>query len=250
MMKQSFLIVSVFALFLGNILTSCTQEEGIGGNSHIKGVLVEKFYNKDFTVFQYERPAKNEDVYLIFGDEKIVGDDVETSMSGDFSFPYLWPGSYQLYYYSDDTTVVSTEQVEMIHSIELERNQQKDLGIIYTYKGLDWDEGFAKIRGKVMLINYKNESQYPNLQIKDISPAQELEVYMTYNHAEFYTERIRTHKDGTFEFKNLLKGHYSIYVYSEDVITGKTEMIIKEASVDITEAEQTVVLDDLIIEKI
>ncbi|MBN2807175.1 MAG: hypothetical protein JXR22_11005, partial [Prolixibacteraceae bacterium] len=185
-----------------------------------------------------------------FGDEKVVGEDVETSMSGDFSFSYLWPGNYQLYYYSDDTSIVSPEQVAMVNSFQLERNQTTDLGTLYTYKGLDWDEGFAKIRGKVMLINYKNESQYPNLQIKDISPAQELEVYMSYNNAEFYTERIRTHNDGTFEFNHLLKGKYSIYVYSEDVITGKTEMLVKEMKVEITELEQVIVLDDIIVEKI
>lgn len=249
-MKQSLLIVSVLALLSGSLFTSCTQDEGFGGNSHINGILVEKFYNKDFTVFQYERPAKNEDIYLIFGDEKVVGEDVETSMSGHFKISYLWPGSYQLYYYSDDTSIVSPEQVELVHNITLERNQTADLGTLYTYKGLDWDEGFAKIRGKVMLINYKNESQYPNLQIKDISPAQELEVYISYNNEAFYSERIRTHKDGTFEFNHLLKGKYSIYVYSEDVITGKTEMVVKEVKVDITELEQVVVLEDIVVEKI
>jgi hypothetical protein len=249
-MKQNIFKVTAIAIFFVSLISSCTQDEGFGGNSYIKGVLVEKFYNKDFTVFQYERPAKNEDVYLMFGDEKVVGDDVETSITGHFTFPYLWPGNYQLYYYSDDTTVVSTEQTEVVHIINLERNQDADLGTLYTYKGLDWDEGFAKIRGKVMLINYKNESQYPNLQIKDISPAQEMEVYMTYNNAEFYTERIRTHKDGTFEFNHLLKGSYAIYVYSEDVITGKTELIVKEVKVNITELEQTIVLEDIIVEKI
>lgn len=232
------------------VFTSCTQDEGIGGNSHIKGVLIEKFYNKDFTVFQYELPAKDENLFILFGENNVVGDDAETSFTGNFQFNYLWPGNYQLYYFTDDTTKVSTEQTEIIHTITLEKNQEVDLGTIYTYKALDWDEGFAKIRGKVMLINYRNESQYPNLEIKDVSPAQELEVYMTYNNAEFYTERIRTHKDGTFEFNHLLKGSYSVYVYSEDVITGKTELIVKETKVDITELEQTVVLDDIYIEKI
>jgi len=243
-------IYAIFMVFSSLVFNSCTQDEGIGGNSHIKGLIIEKFYNNDFSVFQYEAPAKDEDLFLIFGDEKVVGEKTSTSNSGQFAFNYLWPGNYQLYYFSDDTSIISPEQIEMIYPIVLERNQEFDLGTIYTYKALDWDEGFAKIRGKVMLINYKNTSQYPNLQIKDVSPAQEQEIYMTYNNAQFYTERIRTHSDGTFEFNHLLKGSYSIYVYSEDVITGKTEMVVKEVKIEITESEQSVVLDDIYIEKI
>lgn len=240
-------LLMVSSLFL---TTSCTQDEGIGGNSHIKGILVEKYYNNDFTIFQYEEPAKDDDVFILYGDNKEIGDKTTTSFTGNFQFQYLWPGNYQLYYYSDDTTGFSNEKVEKAQNIILEKGQTTDLGTVYTYKALEWNEGFAKISGKIMLINYKNGSSYPNLEIKDVTPAQEQDVYITYNNADVYTDRVRTQPDGTFEFDHLLKGNYTIFVYSEDVITGKTSMVVKEAKVEITESDQSEVLEDIYIEKI
>jgi hypothetical protein len=99
-----------------------------------------------------------------------------------------------------------------------------------------------------MVWNYKNTSSYPNLEVKDYTPAQEQEVFITYNHEEYYSNRIRTQDDGTFVFPNLLKGHYRIFVYSEDVYTGGTADIPVSVEVEITETNQVIVLDDIDIE--
>lgn len=238
-------MVSIFL-----IGTSCTQDPGVGGNSHIKGTLVEKYYNNDFTIFQYEHAASDDDIYILYGDNKEIGDKTTASFAGDFQFQYLWPGDYQLYYYSDDTTAVTSDKIALSQTISLEKNETFEVGTLYTYKALEWDEGSAQIKGKIMLINYRNESSYPNLEIKDITPAQEQEVYITYNNATVYTDRIRTQPDGTFEFNHLLKGNYTIFVYSEDVITGKTAMVTKEVIVEITELNQSVALETINIEKI
>jgi hypothetical protein len=85
------------SLLVVPLFNSCIQEEGIGGNSSIEGVLIEKYYNEDFSVFQFERPAKGEDVYLQFGSSNLADEDVETSYSGNFKFDYLWQGEYALY---------------------------------------------------------------------------------------------------------------------------------------------------------
>lgn len=226
------------------LTTSCSQEEGVGGNSHIKGVLVEKYYNSDFTVFQYEEPAKDDDIFILYGDQLELGDKTTSSYTGSYQFNYLWPGNYQLYYYSDDTTGTSNEKVELIKNITLAKNETLDLGTLYSYKALDWNDGFAKIRGKVILINYRNNgTEY------SIYPAQEREVYITYNNAEFYTDRIKTDSEGYFEFNHLLKGKYEIFIYSEDVETGSNKLLTQKASVEITERDQSVVLDDIYIEK-
>ena len=230
---------------------SCSQDEGFGGNSHINGQLVERYYNEDFSVFQYERIAQDEDVFIHFGDDKNVGENTSTSNSGNFQFEYLWPGNYQLYYYSKDSTSVSDEDIEMIYDITLEKNQTHNLGTLYAYKTLSWNDGSAKIQGKIMLTNYKdNEKTYPNLDLDDITPAQEQEVYITYNNADFYNDRIRTQGDGTFEFSNLIKGSYTIFVYSEDVITRSTNDIVKKINIEITELNQVVIVDEIMIEKI
>jgi hypothetical protein len=246
---------STFYFFLSLLvvllLGSCVQEEGIGGNSSIEGVLIEKYYNNDFTVFQYEQPAKGEDVYLQFGSSNLADEDVETSYSGNFKFDYLWQGEYTLYYYSDDTTLKSPEEIEILKDVTIGKKQNVNLDTLYTYKALDWDDGTSKIKGKVRLINYKNESTPDNLMIKDVTPAQEQEVYLTYNNEDFYVERVRTGSDGVFVFSDLIIGKYTVYVYSEDVRDNSTADIVVSADVEITEMGQVVTVEDeLIIEKI
>lgn len=230
-------------------LSSCTQSEGFGGNSHLKGQLIVRYYNNDFTVFQGEEPAIDEEVFIVFGNDKTIGENVETSSDGSFEFEYLWPGKYQLFYKTDDTTGIAMDQTTISVDVDLNKNDTKDLGKIYQFKKLDWDEGTGKIKGRVIVTNYKNTSTYPNLEMKDRTPAQEQEVYLTYNNEDFYCERIRTQGDGTFVFPNLLLGKYSVYVYSEDVITGGTANIVKRVEVEITQKGEIISLEDIHIDK-
>lgn len=242
--------ITLAALIYTGLFSSCSQEEGFGGNSHIQGVLIERFYNEDSTVFQYELRAKDEDVFILFGDQNKLGDDTKTSYTGDFQFKYLWPGNYQLYYYSDNfSNEINTKEARIVE-IKLEKNETLDLDTLYTFKALSWNEGSAKVKGKIRLINYKNESTPTNLLVKDTTAAQEQEVYIVYNNTDFYEDRIRTQADGTFVFNNLLKGHYRIYVFSENVRSNTTGNITKEAEFDITTIDQEVVIDDIYIEKI
>lgn len=229
-------------LLLIIITGSCTQEEGYGGTSHIKGELIYRYYNEDLTVFQGEEPAKSEDVFLLFKDDKSIGDDVETSYTGNFQFNYLWPGNYKLYYLSDDTTKQSFDSKEIAVDITLEKGQTLDLGKLYAYKGLKWNRGTAKIKGRIMVINYKYQS-------KDAAPAQEQEVYIIYNNEDFYSDRIRTQGDGTYVFPNLLIGNYTVFVYSENVFGNSATNFVKKLEIEITGKEQEVTLEDIVIEK-
>ncbi|MBN1768146.1 MAG: hypothetical protein JXR50_07270 [Prolixibacteraceae bacterium] len=250
-MRQNQYIKFLFLLLFLSAIISCTQEEGIGGSGKIQGVVVEKYYNHDFSVFQYEAPASDQDVFIQFGDNNVVDDDIETSHTGNFEFNYLWPGNYRIFYYSDDTSLQTLEDIAMVHDVKLGKSETYTLDTLYTYKALDWDDGTSKIKGRVILINYKNSSTPDNLVIKDITPAQEQEIYLTYNNEDFYCERIRTQGDGTFVFSNLLIGKYTIFVYSEDVETGDSDDVVIEVEVEISHPGQTIKIeDDIIIKKI
>lgn len=207
--------------------TSCSKDEGYGGASHIEGQLLCRYYNEDFTIFQGEEPAQDEEVFLLFGDNKVLADDIETSYTGHFSFEYLWPGNYQLYYYSDDTACLTLGDKAIVRDVILEKDKTTSLGKLYMYKALRWDRGRACITGRV--VNLHNPA----------APMKEEPVYIVYNKEDFYRDRVRTSHDGTFVFSNLLLGHYTIFVYS-GLATEKLE-------VNITERNQQVELSPLLI---
>jgi hypothetical protein len=226
---------------------SCTQQEGIGGSAHIKGKIQVTYYNNDFSLLLSDEPAPagDEDVFLLFGNDSVIGEDVTTSNSGNFEFEYLWPGNYKLFYYTDDTTGLTNDKIAVVKEITLVKNETLALNDLMIKKRLDWDEGSSSIKGTVFVVNYKNSSVYPNLVIKDVTPAQEQEIYITYNNHPFYDERIRTTGDGTFMFQHLIKGKYKIHLYSEDK-AGSTKMEVIEKEVEITENNKQYLINDTI----
>ncbi|MDN5202231.1 hypothetical protein QQ008_12675 [Fulvivirgaceae bacterium BMA10] len=243
------ILATVFVLVTLILLVSCAQDEGFGGNSHIKGKLVQQTYNDDFSLLLAEGPAKDENVFLQFGKKTVIGEKTESSYSGDFEFNNLWPGEYKIYYYSDDPDMIELEKKEMIEEITLGKGETLDLGELIVYKALDFDEGSSAITGRVFLINYRNFSEWPNLVVKDTTLAQEHEVYLTYGNHKQYDERIRTNHDGTFTFLDLIKGNYLVYLFSEDV-RGGTEDIVIRSEVTISMENSVINLGDIYIEQL
>jgi hypothetical protein len=239
----------VFTVLVLGVFASCSQDEGTGGNSHIKGKLVKKVYSEDLSVLLDELPAKDERVYLVYGEGNIPDVDVRTGYEGDFQFQYLWPGKYKIYYYSQDTSSAVNEQVERVVEIDLKKNETVDLENLSLVSVSEWDEGSATIKGKVTVTNFKNSSVYPNMEVKDVTPAQEYDVYLVYGNNSGYNERIRTGYDGTFAFRNCIKGKYKIYVYSEDIKGGTAQIpVIREA--EVTETEQVIDLETMYVDKL
>lgn len=92
-------IVGLIAIFN---LISCKKVEGKGGTSTIKGKIIVKNYNSQGTVLEGTYPAKDLDVYIIYGDkDSTFDDDTKTSPDGSFEFPFLENGKYTIYTYED-----------------------------------------------------------------------------------------------------------------------------------------------------
>lgn len=245
---QKLLFNSLFMAIL-IFFSSCNKEEGYGGNSSIKGVLVEKFYNDDYSQLIYEKKAADEDIYILFNKSGTISDKVSTTYDGKFEFKYLFPGKYQIYFYSDDTTSAYFENKEFVMDIDLKKNEELDLGQLAKINTVDYNEGSASIKGKVFLINYLNSSSYPNLIVKDITLAQDHEVYLIYGKHPSYDERIRTNYDGTFTFRNLIKGKYKIYLYSEDIRGGTQDIVILK-EIEIVNEFDVINLGDIYVEQL
>lgn len=231
------------------VLLACEKEEGIGGNSDITGKIVKKIYNDDYSLLLEEVPAKDEDVFLSFGEGNMVNKKTETSFTGEFSFEYLFEGDYKIFYYSKDFETKGQDEVEILKNVSLGKGKTVRLNDLVVYETYDFDEGEATIAGKVMVVNYYNSTTWPNLIVKDITPAQDQEIYLVYGEHKQYDQRIRTNYDGTFAFTNLIKGNYLIYVYSEDVKGGTADIVI-EKEVEITSKQQELTLEEITIEKL
>ena len=215
-------------------VSSCEKPEGPSGRGSISGQVMVTTYDRGFRVKQAEFPAADEDVYIFYGDSRTISDDRTTSPDGRFEFSYLSKGDYRLSVYSEDSTgkdpsgIVAVETPVQLGS----NNEEKDVGQIGIVRGLDFDEGLATLGGQVLQVNYTRGFGF----IIDTTAAQNLEVYLIFEDDPHYSERIRSLYDGSFSFPNLLKGSWSVYVYSDDP-AGGTEMIPVLKEVKITEAD-------------
>ncbi len=219
------------------LLTACEVTEGEGGLSSIGGVIKELQYNDDYSILVDTVTAMDKNVYIVYGDERAVGDQVETGPDGYFEFPYLYEGNYTIYYYSDDKQHPGDE-IAIEYEVVLGDKEDTDLGDLLCYEHLDFDDGRAIVTGRVYEVFYNKE---------DTVMATEKEVYLTYGDHLFYDERIRTQEDGSFYFQNLIPGEYKIVVYGEDV-QGSNQQVASARTLTITDnAETTYTVEDFFI---
>jgi len=102
----------VFPVWLGALalfwlLSSC--EEGPGGTAGITGKVLVQEYDLYGILFA-EYPAVDERVFLVYGQDSIVGDEVRTHFSGRYRFDFLRKGVYSVYVLSPCLSCPGGEQ--------------------------------------------------------------------------------------------------------------------------------------------
>jgi len=98
-----------FLSALACLMVSCTPTPGDGGRASIVGHVQEEarvLLSDPSTAFP-GYPATDRNVFLIYGNNVGPDDEVETNHEGDFVFPWLRPGDYTVYVYSEDTSGVN-----------------------------------------------------------------------------------------------------------------------------------------------
>ena len=122
-MKTKF--VSGFLFIIVLLFSACEKGPGEGGTSTIKGKVIVREYNGDFTILRDVYPGAKEDVYIIYGDDEVYGDKFETSYDGTYEFDYLTEGNYTVFAYSKDTTNrITSEKIAIIREVEItDKNQ-------------------------------------------------------------------------------------------------------------------------------
>jgi len=129
-------LISICAVaFLGLCFASCSKEAGEGGTSSVFGKVYVKDYNSTYTVLQDEYYAPEEDVYIVYGDDRTFSDHVNTNYDGTFEFKYLRKGTYHIYAYSEDSTLQSSGKYAVIRDVEITKNSQEvETSEIVIYK--------------------------------------------------------------------------------------------------------------------
>jgi hypothetical protein len=115
-------------LFLGIGFTACEKDPGKGGTSTIRGKVIIREYNRDFTIQKVpDYPGAKEDVFIIYGDDAVYGDKFETDYNGVYEFNYLREGSYTVFAYSKDSTKnydLTSEEIPVIRQVEITAKNQ------------------------------------------------------------------------------------------------------------------------------
>ncbi len=118
-------IIPTIILPLMILFISCEKEEGEGGTSTIIGKVYIKDYNAEFTKILNEYYAADEDVFIVYGSDKVYGDDFKTHFDGTYRFQYLQKGTYTVYAYSKDSTYTSPSGlVSVMKEIKITDNNQ------------------------------------------------------------------------------------------------------------------------------
>lgn len=129
-------LITLTGIMAGLLLTAgCEKPEGEGGLATIRGRVLVKDYDKTYTILEDTYYAQDEDVFIIYGDEKSVGDRVRTTYDGWFEFPWLRPGTYQVYAYSKDSTLQTLAKIPVIREVEItDRKQIVEVEEIVIFK--------------------------------------------------------------------------------------------------------------------
>lgn len=103
--KSSSIKFKVILLLFSMMLTtlSCKKDAGPGGKTNIRGKVYVKNYDPSFTILLSEYYEQGENVYISYGDETTVGDNVKTSHDGSFVFPFMRKGKYKIWAISKDS---------------------------------------------------------------------------------------------------------------------------------------------------
>ena len=84
-------------------------------------------------------PATDRNGFLISGNNVGPDDEVETNHEGDFVFPWLRPGDYTVYGYSEDTLPPfnNAPDIAIVREFEIEAGEEAlDIGTLRIYKDI------------------------------------------------------------------------------------------------------------------
>lgn len=203
-------IIIYLLLGLGLLAFSCSKEEGEGGTASISGrVFLVQHDDDNYLLTTDTVLAAKEDVFIIYGSDGYVGDDVETGFDGQFRFQYLNAGTYTVFAYS---VLATGEKVAVAKTVKVERGEDASVGDLYIHSGKAY--GTSMIKGWV-LANYFNK----NGNTVGTDWAYDQRVYIKRVDEPYHFDDTRVGLDGIYMFQKLQPATYVIFTFSQNTST-------------------------------
>lgn len=168
-MRRSLLFI-LQLLTISCIITSCEKEEGEGGEGTIFGIVYKiiddgkiiQLADGSYTFAKDTTIAKDEDVYIIYGEHDFGYDDkTSTGFDGTYCFRHLYAGNYTLYALSD---YASGDKQATLVNIELTEGGTLCPPDIYIYDGKN--VGKCGVVGTINALYKESDDWIPGFSLR------------------------------------------------------------------------------------
>lgn len=194
-------------LLLPLLLFSCINQEGEGGTSSVQGYVYKILHHDDVFNFNTDTfPAVKTDVYIIYGDDAVYSDKMETSHDGFFQFRYLTKGTYRIYAFS---SFPDGRKEAVYDTIFVNRGGIVTTNDMYIHEGKMLDKSYIK---GTLLARYYNKGS----QLTDYIPAIGERVYIRKKGSLYHFDDTRAGLEGIFMFQKLDVGIYEVFALTEN----------------------------------
>ena len=125
--------ITLFSSLALLLFSSCEKEPGDGGLATIKGKVLSYRFDNDGVLVDsgYVGGVR---VYISYGDNTWVDDDVRTSYTGEYAFEWLQKGDYTIWVISDCPTCPENQQEDILKVSVDERKETVETRDLKFYK--------------------------------------------------------------------------------------------------------------------
>lgn len=221
--------------------TGCKKTAGSGGSSSIKG---------EVTGIKAPGSPKQEITYITCAEGAIIDDNdyLLLNTPGGANY-YIWfdntnwlggdpglsgrTGIKVTYDFTQSNTTIATN---MASAIELIANDDFSVSVsndIVTILCNDFGSvPDAEDVNSPFLIDVEQQGSGGTTGSQKYLPVADERVFLIYGDEDFYSEDVRTDVNGNYQFRNLQRGSYTVYVFSEDS-GGSSAVTSKSTSLEI-----------------